>query len=45
MGSFEAKAAHYCLHRFNILPSDFLKLSRNEKAFIIASISVKGEMP
>lgn len=30
--------AHYVLHKFHMLPSAFLALSRNEKAFLMASI-------
>lgn len=38
-----ATAAHAALHKFNILPSEFLKLSREDKAFIIASINIAAE--
>jgi len=37
----EANVAYYCLHQLKILPSTFMKLEENEKAFIIASIEVK----
>jgi len=31
------------LHQLHLLPSQFLKLPREEKAFIIASIQLKAE--
>lgn len=34
----EAVYAHYVLHKFHMLPSTFLALSRNERAFLMASI-------
>ena len=44
-GDPEAAYAHYVLHKFHILPSAFLAWSRNEKAFVMASVDeqVKAE--
>ncbi|HAB60565.1 MAG TPA: hypothetical protein DCE48_07655 [Lachnospiraceae bacterium] len=42
-GDSESNYAHYCLHKFHILPSEFINLDDNEKAFVIASIRVKIE--
>lgn len=39
----EAAIAYYCLHKFNMLPSQYLSLPRNERAFIVASIQIKAE--
>lgn len=39
----EAVYAHYCLHKFHMLPKKFLGLDRRERAFIIASIDLKIE--
>lgn len=33
--------AHVALHRFSLLPGDFLDLDSRERAFIIASIQVE----
>jgi hypothetical protein len=33
----------YCLHKFRILPSQFLDLDQKDKAFIIAAINLKIE--
>lgn len=38
-----ATYAHYCLHKFRILPSVFDSLPDEEKAFVIASIDIKVE--
>lgn len=35
--------AYYCLHELRLLPSQFLKLDRREKAFVIASIDMRAE--
>ena len=35
--------AYYCLHRFQMTPSEVLKLDRFEKAFFIAAIQVYAE--
>ncbi|MGL5973431.1 MAG: hypothetical protein ACRCZK_06960 [Oscillospiraceae bacterium] len=32
---------YYCLREFNILPFDALKLSYNEKAFLLGALKVK----
>ncbi len=40
----DASYAHYCLHKFNMLPSEYLKLPRSERQFIIASIQRKLEV-
>lgn len=33
--------AHIALHRFSLLPGDFLNMERKERAFLIASIKVQ----
>ncbi len=33
--------AYYCLHKFNMRPSEFISLTRQERAFIIAAIDIK----
>lgn len=33
--------AHIALHRFNLLPGDFLNMPRKERAFLIASIKIQ----
>ncbi len=40
----EASYAHYCLHKLNMLPSEFLNLPRRERKFIMASIKLKIEI-
>jgi len=35
--------AHYCLHKLHMLPSEFIALDDQEKAFVIASIKIKME--
>ncbi len=35
--------AHYALHRFHILPRQFLELPREERAFLYASIELRVE--
>ncbi len=42
-GDFDAFLSHICLHRFNLLPLDYLKLTANEKAFIMASVELSEE--
>jgi hypothetical protein len=37
-----ANYAFYCLHRLKILPSQFLEMDDEEKAFIIAAIDIKA---
>lgn len=37
----DANYAYFCLHKLNLLPSQFLNLSRQEKAFVIAAIDIK----
>lgn len=39
----EANYAYYCLHKFKLLPHDFLALDPYERAFIIASIDIRVE--
>ena len=39
----EANIAYYCLHKLKILPSQFLQLDINERAFIVAAIEIKIE--
>ncbi len=38
-----ANYAYYALHKLHILPSVFLELDEQEKAFIIAAIQIKVE--
>lgn len=38
-----ASIAHYCLHKLRMLPSQFLELEEEDKAFVIASITLKAE--
>lgn len=38
-----AAIAYYCLHKLKMLPSTFLNLDENEKAFVIAAIQIKTE--
>ena len=42
-GDPEANFAHFCLQKFGWEPSKFLDLPIKEKAFVIASIQVRGE--
>ena len=35
--------AYYALHKLRILPSTFLNMDENEKAFVIASIQIRVE--
>lgn len=42
-GDPEANFAHFCLQKFGWEPSKFLDLPVKEKAFVIASIQVRGE--
>ncbi len=39
----EANYAYYCLHKFHMLPRDFLSLDPYERAFVIAAIDVRIE--
>ena len=40
-GDWEANYAYYALHKLRILPSQFLELDEQEKAFIVAAIRIK----
>ncbi|MBD5082130.1 MAG: hypothetical protein HDT44_10270 [Ruminococcaceae bacterium] len=42
-GDPEANYAYYALHRLNILPSVFLEMEEQEKAFVIAAIRIRIE--
>ena len=42
-GDPESNYAHYCLHKLKILPSQFINMSKPERAFIVASIDLKIE--
>ena len=42
-GDWEANFAYYALLKLHILPSVFLALDANEKAFVVAAIKVKIE--
>ena len=35
--------AYYCLHKFHWKPTTLLSMTREEKAFIMASIQVKAD--
>lgn len=39
----ESNYAYYALHKFHILPSEFVSMEPQEKAFVMASIDVKIE--
>ncbi len=38
-----AQVAYCCLFEFNMKPSEFEQLDRNEKAFIIAAVQVRND--
>ncbi len=40
-GDSDTSYAYYCFHKLHMLPSDFLKLERREKAVIIHFIDEK----
>ncbi|HBH95365.1 MAG TPA: hypothetical protein DDX91_06405 [Ruminococcaceae bacterium] len=40
-GDGEANYAYYALHKLNILPSAFLEMDMQEKAFVIAAIQIR----
>ncbi|MBP8311610.1 hypothetical protein J4G49_02710 [Clostridium neonatale] len=42
-GDSESNYAYYCLHKLKILPSEFVNMSNEEQAFIIACIDIKIE--
>lgn len=42
-GDSEANCAYYALHKLHKWPHEYLALSRQEKAFVIAAIQVKTE--
>lgn len=39
----EANYAYYCLHEFHWVPSRFVNMAENEKAFVIAAIDIRLE--
>jgi hypothetical protein len=39
----EAQIAHFCLQKLHILPSTFVDLSKQDRAFIIASCLIRAE--
>ena len=39
----EAALMYYCMYRFNMMPPEYLKLSRREKAFITAAACIHSE--
>jgi hypothetical protein len=43
-GDAEANYAYYALHKLKILPSQFANMTREEKAFIMASIDIRVEV-
>ncbi|NFG22694.1 hypothetical protein FDF11_08300 [Clostridium botulinum] len=42
-GDYEASIAYYCLHKFHKFPNEFLSLSKEEQAYVIAAIQIKAE--
>ena len=42
-GDAEANYAHYCLQRLHILPSVYINLTPEERAFVVASIDIHAE--
>ena len=42
-GDPEANYAYYCLHKLHILPSQYLEMDEQDKAFVIAAIRIKLE--
>ncbi|MBN1042512.1 hypothetical protein DVW07_10625 [Clostridium botulinum] len=40
-GDSDSNYAFYCLHKLKILPTQFVNMSRQEKAFVIAAIDIK----
>ena len=42
-GDGEANYAYYAFHKLHILPSQFLEMDEQEKAFVIAAIKIKVE--
>lgn len=42
-GDGEANYAYYALHKLHILPSVFLEMDEEEKAFVIAAIRIRTE--
>lgn len=40
-GDWEANIAYYCLYEFHRFPSEFLSLSRKEKAFVVGAIQLR----
>lgn len=42
-GDSEANLAYYCLHKFHWKPTILLSMTREEKAFILASIQVRSD--
>lgn len=42
-GEAETNYAYYCFHQINMLPSQFISLSTEDKAAIIAFIDIKVE--
>ncbi|MDE5995682.1 MAG: hypothetical protein K2G56_02060 [Eubacterium sp.] len=40
-GDAEANYAHFALQKLHILPSQFLNMDTQEKAFVIASINIR----
>jgi len=42
-GDADANYAYYALHELKILPGQYMSLSREERAFIMAAIDVRVE--
>lgn len=42
-GDPDANFAFYCLHKFHLLPHEYLALPQNERAFVIACILLRIE--
>lgn len=42
-GDWEANYAYYALLKLHMLPSVFMELEENEKAFVVAAIKIKAK--
>ncbi|RKW57739.1 MAG: hypothetical protein D8H95_02355 [Lachnospiraceae bacterium] len=42
-GDPEANYAYYCLHKFHWKPTEFIEMSEEEMAFVIAAIDIKAQ--
>ena len=39
-GDYHANMAYFCLHEFKLLPTQYLRMSRAERAFVCAAVEV-----